>query len=124
MDMSYVDYPAIIKNMGFNGYAKGTTSKSVSKTKSVDELADEVLEGKWGNGNDRYNRLTNAGYDYDRVQDKVNEKLGITRTLKSVDTIAREVIHGDWGNGEERYNRLTNAGYDYDKVQTRVNELI
>ena len=43
--------------------------------KSVEELAQEVLDGKWGNGKDRYNRLTDAGYDYNEVQDRVNEIL-------------------------------------------------
>lgn len=41
--------------------------------KSVDEIAREVIQGKWGNGTDRKNRLTNAGYDYNAVQKRVNE---------------------------------------------------
>ena len=41
--------------------------------KSVDEIAREVIQGKWGNGVDRKNRLTNAGYDYNAVQKRVNE---------------------------------------------------
>ena len=42
-------------------------------TKTIDELAHEVIEGKWGNGQDRKNRLTKAGYDYSKVQARVNE---------------------------------------------------
>lgn len=41
--------------------------------KSVDEIAREVIQGKWSNGADRKNRLTNAGYDYNVVQKRVNE---------------------------------------------------
>ena len=41
--------------------------------KSIDEIAREVIQGKWGNGADRKNRLTNAGYDYNTVQRRVNE---------------------------------------------------
>ena len=41
--------------------------------KSFDEIAREVIQGKWGNGADRKNRLTNAGYDYNTVQKRVNE---------------------------------------------------
>ena len=41
--------------------------------KSVDEIAREVIQGKWGNGSERKNRLTNAGYDYNAIQKKVNE---------------------------------------------------
>lgn len=43
--------------------------------KTVDELAREVICGLWGNGADRRNRLTAAGYDYDAVQKRVNELL-------------------------------------------------
>lgn len=43
--------------------------------KSIDEVAREVLQGKWGNGADRKQRLTAAGYDYAAVQKRVNELL-------------------------------------------------
>lgn len=43
--------------------------------KTVDELAREVIRGLWGFGQDRRNRLTAAGYDYDAVQKRVNELL-------------------------------------------------
>lgn len=43
--------------------------------KSVDELAKEVIAGKWGNGADRKSRLTAAGYDYSTIQKRVNELL-------------------------------------------------
>ena len=45
------------------------------KDKTVDELAREVLDGKWGTGADRKKRLTDAGYDYAAVQKRVNELL-------------------------------------------------
>lgn len=92
-------------------------------TKSVDELAQEVLAGKWGNGDARKTALTNAGYDYSAVQKEVNRILGGANT-KSIDTLAREVIQGKWGNGSERKDRLTKAGYDYNTVQARVNQLL
>ena len=44
-----------------------------AKKKTVTELAREVIAGKWGNGNDRKNRLTAAGYDYAAVQAAVNK---------------------------------------------------
>ncbi len=46
-----------------------------STEKTVDELSREVIAGKWGNGQDRKNRLTAAGYNYRAVQDRVNEIL-------------------------------------------------
>lgn len=70
MDECYTDFPSIITKGGFNGYAKGGTAK-----KTVDEIAREVIDGKWGNGTDRKKRLTAAGYDYSAVQKKVNALL-------------------------------------------------
>lgn len=96
----------------------------VTQSKSVDTLAHEVLSGNWGNGSDRANRLRAAGYDYDAVQNRVNEILSGSSKTKSIDTIAREVIRGDWGNGQDRVNRLKAAGYDYNAVQKRVNEIL
>ena len=46
-----------------------------SSTKTLDEIAREVIKGKWGNGTDRKNRLTKAGYNYSAVQKRVNELL-------------------------------------------------
>ena len=43
--------------------------------KSVQELAQEVLENKWGTGQERKERLTAAGYDYQEVQNAVNALL-------------------------------------------------
>jgi len=41
--------------------------------KSVDEIAREVIQGKWSNGAERKKKLTAAGYDYNAVQKRVNE---------------------------------------------------
>lgn len=95
-------------------------AKSAPEKKTVDELADEVIAGKWDNGAERERLLTAAGYDYNAVQKRVNEILN----KKTVDEIANEVIRGEWGNGAERKKRLTAAGYDYSEVQRKVNQLI
>lgn len=112
VDMNYLYNESIIKNADNNG----------PEDKTIDELAQEVIDGKWGNGEDRRKRLEEAGYDYDKVQDKVNSILSIPK--KSIETLAREVIEGKWGNGTERKNKLEKAGYDYNKVQNKVNELL
>lgn len=112
LDYCYKDYPAMIANGSYNGSGK----------KTIDQLAREVIRGDWGNGDDRKNRLTAAGYDYSAVQSKVNEL--IYKPKKTVDELAVEVIRGSWGNGEERKKRLTEAGYNYSEVQARVNELM
>lgn len=74
-DMNYCyqeDFPEIIKSAGLNGFPK---PDNPAPLKSVAELAQEVLENKWGTGADRKARLTAAGYDYAAVQKAVNEIL-------------------------------------------------
>lgn len=95
-----------------------------STTKTVDQIAREVISGDWGNGSERKQRITAAGYDYNAVQNRVNEILLGKTTLKTVDQMAREVIRGEWGNGSERKQRITAAGYDYNAIQNRVNQLM
>lgn len=94
-----------------------------ASSKSVDDVAQEVIDGKWGNGDARRVALTAAGWDYSQVQAKVNALLKAS-SKKSVDTIAREVIAGKWGNGQARVSALEKAGYDAAQVQRRVNELL
>ena len=65
---------------GFSAYITTSTGTAVSTVetpvkKSVDELAKEVINGKWGNGSARKQALTAAGYDYATVQKRVNELL-------------------------------------------------
>lgn len=49
----------------------GATTK-----KPVDEIAKEVIAGKWGSGEERKSKLTAAGYDYAAVQKRVEELMG------------------------------------------------
>ena len=104
----------------FYGDAQPESSK-----KSIDKVAWDVVNGKYGNGADRKAALEAAGYNYDEVQAKVNKILGIDTTpKKSIDGIARAVIRGEYGNGVDRKNRITAEGYDYAAVQARVNALM
>lgn len=50
-----------------------TTTPNTGSKKTVDELAQEVMDRKWGDNPERRERLIAAGYDYDAVQAKVNE---------------------------------------------------
>lgn len=113
-----------------NGIVEGFSAskekqETTQPTKSVNEIVDEVIAGKWGVGEDRKTRLRNAGYNYETIQSAVNSKLkGTTSNKKSLDTIAKEVIEGKWGNGNDRKNKLEKAGYNYNEVQKRVNEIL
>ena len=90
----------------------------------IDEIANQVLQGLWGNGQERYDSLTRAGYDAQAVQDRVNSLLNGENDISDLESVANEVIQGLWGNGQERFDNLTNAGYDAQAVQNRVNELL
>ena len=122
--LSKMDY-IISEANRINGNASSNSSSS--NNKSNEQIANEVIAGQWGNGDDRKNRLRNAGYDPATIQSIVNQKLlgtSSSSNLKSIDEIAREVIRGDWGNGQDRKNRLANAGYNVQAVQNRVNQLL
>lgn len=55
---------------GINGYVDMNLDVKYKK-----DIVDEIIQGKWGNGEERKNRLKKAGYDYKDVQKKVNERL-------------------------------------------------
>lgn len=92
--------------------------------KTVVQLAHEVIQGLWGNGQNRVNKLTAAGYNAALVQAEVNHELGhVTPSMpaKSIAQLAHEVIRGEWGNDPQRTQKLTAAGYDARAVQAEVN---
>lgn len=70
---------AKLKAAGFDTYITTKSGTAVATAapvkKTVDELAREVIAGKWGNGATRKKQLTEAGYDYSAVQKRVNELL-------------------------------------------------
>lgn len=103
-------------------YAQGARDGSSTPApapvkKSNEQIAAEVTNGAWGNGDDRKARLAAAGYDYNAVQAIVNG----TATRKSNEEIATEVINNLWGVGDDRKARLASQGYDYNAIQSIVN---
>lgn len=97
--------------------------------KSNEEVANEVIQGKWGNNPERKQRLTEAGYDASVIQNIVNQKLATTsksteepkkeNTNNQDDllTLVKKTIRGDFGNGSDRKKAL---GSNYDAVQHQV----
>ncbi|HFI0406347.1 TPA: peptidoglycan amidohydrolase family protein [Streptococcus suis] len=84
--------------------------------KSIDQLVQETLAGKYGNGDQRKAAL---GNQYEAVMAVINGKT--TTNQKTVDQLAQEVIAGKHGNGEDRKKSL---GSQYEAVQKRVAELL
>lgn len=56
---------------------KPVVKPSPTVKKTVEQIAQEVLAGKWGNGDTRKQKLKDEGYDYNAVQAKVNELCGV-----------------------------------------------
>ena len=103
------------------GYCLPDFASKATPEKTIDEVAREVIAGKYGSGATRKKKLLADGYDPTQVQARVNE---ILKGKKSVDVIAREVIAGKWGNGAQRKAKLIAAGYNPTEVQARVNALL
>ena len=98
-----------------------------SPSRSNEEIARQVLAGQWGNGDDRKNRLRQAGYDYDAIQRVVNRLAAGGSPVSqrsSITEIAKQVIAGHYGNGPERRRLLEGQGYNYASVQAEVNRLL
>ena len=83
------------------------------KSDSIHKMALEVINGKYGNGTDRKNRI------YNTIQSEVNNILN-KRTIRNdyVTDIALQVIEGKFSNGKERKERL------YNTVQSEVNRIL
>ncbi len=105
------------------GHPRYETSAFSSNGEDVDQVAKEVIAGKWGNGEERIKRLAAAGYDMAEIQKCVNAILSGTDRKKSISEIAKEVIAGKWGSGADRKRKLEAAGYNYNKVQAEVNKI-
>lgn len=111
------------------GYARpkyesgGTAPTNPVPSKSVTEIAQDVIKGVYGNGDDRKNALKSMGYDPDEVQVKVNEILkgNAAKPSKSIAAVAKDVIAGKYGNGTDRRKKLAAEGFDPDVVQAEVN---
>lgn len=104
---------------------KPTTTKP--KAKTITEVAQEVIAGKWGNNPSRAKRLTDAGYNATAVQQEVNRLLkGKQPKRLTNEEVARQIVRGqgNWGNGQTRRQRLEKAGYNYQAVQNIINRLL
>lgn len=63
----------------------------VEQTEKFKQIRDEIIQGKWGNGQERIDRLTEAGYAFENLQNGVNETLGSTKRYETVMSDAEAV---------------------------------
>lgn len=119
MNVMYRDLVSDVRN---NKNAKNNFGTII---KTEDEIVEEILKGLWGNGEERKQKLQNAGYEYYSIQQKVNESVRQNSSRKTNEEIAKEIIQkNNWGVGQDRINRLRNAGYNPAIIQEIVNKLM
>lgn len=111
-------------------------AKEPMTPEEVEKVALEVIDGKYGNGDARVKALTEAGYEYQAVQNRVNEiiadlKMVAEETKPEKPTpkfttaeMVQKVINGEYGNGDERKKKLEAEGYDYREIQNAVNSAL
>lgn len=98
----------------------GTSKPS---TKSVTQIAAEVIQGDWGNGDDRKNRLTAAGYNYSAVQAEVDRQLGGSKPSAPAFTPLKVGSKGNAVYALQDFFRRAFPAYRED-VSVRRNEVI
>ena len=93
--------------------SSSATTQYDAETLQNYKLAYEVIEGYWGNGTTRVNKLIEAGYDFETIQDIVD--------------VCYEVDNGDWGYWEswddpnpDLNAALTAAGYIYELIMAVI----
>lgn len=98
-------------NYFYKEYKSISSSSVVEKKKSVDELSKEVIDGKWGNGKERKDALTAAGFDYQKVQARVNEILEQDFKEYNVQVIVDALnIRKAAGTDNEKTGMITDMG--------------
>ena len=117
------------ESMFSNDEDKSDGDAPATGAKTVDEIAKEVINGLWGNGDDRKQKLTAAGYDYSVVQNRVNEILGggtssssaVYYTVKKGDTLSK--IASEYGTTVSqivKWNNISNPNLIYIGQKFRV----
>lgn len=84
---------------------------------SLTDVANAVIRGEFGNGEERKTLLANAGYNYNEVQAKVNELLGVTNVtykVKSGDTLSEIALkYGTTVSNLAKLNNIKNVNLIY-----------
>ena len=105
-------------NKGMEAVSDGELGNVVGGMSRNLAAAYDVMNGMYGDGDDRRRRLEAAGYNYWDVQHLVN---GLAY---GYDRVAKDVIAGKYGVGQARINALSAAGYNAALVQDIVNGMM
>lgn len=111
----------IKKLAGVTDEAVGSTEDMTAKLKYFQEVVDEVWKGTYDVGEERIKKLTDAGYDYAKVQDLVNKTVdGHRLTLEDLGEEQLKSI----GYTDEEIAKLQELAKQAEETGTPLNELI
>ena len=106
---------ALQKLLGVGDKATGSANKMKISVEELGKVVNRVINGDFGNGKERIEALTKAGYDYATVQNAVNEKLGISYRHVS------ELTEAQKANAEQLVKlsdeQLKQKGYTDEQIQ-------
>lgn len=113
----------------YDNVVTGNAEPQPAESKSAEELAQEIINGAWGNNPERRENIT-AKYGaaaYEAAQAIVNQKAGATepaKPSKSTEELAQEIINGAWGSNPERRENITTkyGAAAYKAAQAIVNK--
>lgn len=98
-----------------------SVSKAVDKVKDYNKVVNEIINGDWGNGQNRFDKLTKAGYDWAHAQNLVNEKLGdstrhTTKYKEEQEKLQKTQQYSLDQLSEMNDAQLKQAGYSKDQI--------
>lgn len=126
---------ALRKFLGIGKEAAEVTDKVTMSVEELNEVVKKVINGEFGNGADRIKALTEAGYDYATVQNKVNELLGSSvrhnsklteEQLKNADSLVKltNAQLKNQGYTDEQIEALRELAEVADGADTSISQLI
>lgn len=95
--------------------AANVVTKVKDSVQDLDEIVNNVIRGDFGNGQERINKLTEAGQNYYKVQNKVNEALGNSFRYSDKQVEAQEKLLGS-------HKKATKAKSDESKETTKLTD--
>ena len=126
---------ALKKLIGIEEKLGDATGKVAEEMKDYEAIVNRVINGEFGTGQARWDKLTEMGYDWAKVQNMVNEKLG--STVRHMETLTEEQIKNADSLSALSDEQLKNKGYTDEQIAalrdlkkaaeeggTSINELI
>lgn len=110
-----------IRGYGVPKYTKESENAGNNTTKSVDELAKEVIAGKWGSGEERKKRLNAAGYSYNEVQSRVNAMLSGKTTNKKIGVGDKVIVTNNITYAGKRFKTYYK---EYDVIEVKNDRVV